>query len=175
MILGAGGALSMSDGSGGAVFGTSTAVTSATVGAGGSSVGCGGAFFQLDVDGQVSSLVASCQDTIPAAQVPYGEVMVVASSETLLIEGCLTQANRSKGVVASLNGALKPGTYTSGVMGYADGTGTVSGGPFEMNISQFGPVGGLIVGSFQLTTFGDAGPLHMVEGKFAVCRLPDNT
>jgi len=155
-------------------FQTGTAVVGAsttTVGAGGSTTtGCIGTFFQLTTGTETVMLESSCTRQSPPLPVPFGQEFNGGPSTnpgTLTIDGCVSSATNSQGVVVSAPAAFAPGTYMVSSAGVFTGQGTVdlSG---TLQIETFGPVGGTITGSFEL----GQGQL-MTVGKFIVCRAPD--
>lgn len=154
-------------GAGGSIAGMS--------GAGGSSTSCSGWFFDLVVDGATSSLTSSCSYAAPLAPTPFG---VMRLDGVLLFEACASDSASSQGVsgfIDAKGGVNGPGTYTLGGLEYTGTDGLASGdasGGFQVIITQLGPVGGLIDGSLQMTVL-ENGATHMVQGTFALCRVPD--
>lgn len=176
VTTGVGGAASV--GAGGGVVGTGiSASASATVGAGGSSAACPAGNFGLAVDGAVVSLDFSCLAGGPPVPVPFMQVSAGGPPpgyEGIVIEGCATPDMVSQGITFTTDNVYGPGTFTSGALTYTDASGmsytAVTG--FEWIIYEFAPVGSLVVGSFEgMVTNGNV--THDVQGKYAVCRLPD--
>jgi hypothetical protein len=180
---GAGGAVGTSVGAG-TSFGptgvggsqTVTTVSTTTAGVGGSTTAnCGGGtFFQMVIDDEPAlSLLSSCFDAdigAPALPVPFGQETLGGASSNpgeFDLEGCVSSATNSPGIVVSASGAVAPGTYMVGgsELFTAQGTTDLFG---TLTLDQVGPVGGTITGSFEV----GQGPL-MVQGKFAVCRAHD--
>jgi hypothetical protein len=171
---GVGGAPSASGGVGGGVLTTTSASTSATVGAGGSSASCGGWYFELTVDNAVMPLSSSCSADMPPVPLPFAQVWESGPApgyEGLFIDGCATPSAQSLGIIVSVDSAAGPGTYLATVVYHDPWNGLVSG--FQATIDQFGPVGSLIVGSFQGTLVDGSVVVHSVYGKFSLCRAPD--
>jgi hypothetical protein len=183
---GAGGAVSMSASAGVGAGGAGTGAmgagagvgTSATVGAGGSTVGCSGGYVELTIDGDDVMLGSSCTGDIPPVTVPFGRVVeggVGVPYQDLSVEACATSAFYSQGVIVVIDDETGTGEYGMGSVVYDDAQGvmwsSVAGG-FKATVSQFGPVGALIVGTFA-ETITNANVTHLLQGKFSVCRLPD--
>jgi hypothetical protein len=75
----------------------------------------------------------------------------------------------SQGVELLVPGAFSPGMYMS-LLSYIDHSGTTMPNIAALvDIAQIGPVGGSILGDFQVQLPNG----HNLSGKFEVCRLPD--
>ena len=139
-----------------------------TVGAGGSSGSCDGWYFNLTVAGTTTPLEFGCAwGGPPPLPVPFAQVLVGdPNTAGLVVEACETPTPSSLGVTFATADAFGPGTYTTG--SYAGSSQwVISGGlPFSLTLSEVGPVGDLVVGSFQEGT---------VQAQFSVCRAPDAT
>jgi hypothetical protein len=179
-IGGAGGAVSMSASTGVGPGGAGSGVmgTSATVGAGGSTAGCSGGYVDLTSDGDDVALGSSCTGDIPPVKVPFGRVFEGGAGvpyQDLSVEACASSAFYSQGVIVVIDAETGTGAYGSGSVVYDDAQqvmwSSVAGG-FEATVTQFGPVGGLIVGTFQ-ETIASGNVTHLLQGKFSVCRVPD--
>jgi hypothetical protein len=166
---GVGGATGAGGGSG-----TTTGVSSsASTGAGGSSTGCGVGAFEMTIQGPSTamdlSLTSSCINHIAPVAVPFGLEVSGSKGRELIIVGCVSAATNSQGVVITAHpDAFIVGTYPSQLI-YTDASATMVTVGAGLTISEIGPVGGFVVGSFgAMLPSGDT-----LAGKFEVCRTPN--
>jgi hypothetical protein len=152
----------------GSADGATLGAGGSTLDAGGPRASCAGWYFNLTVAGAVTPLEFGCAwGGPPPLPTPFAQALVGdPSSAGIVVEACETSSPSSLGVSFATSDAFVPGTYTTG--SYAgDSQWVISGGlPFSLTLSDVGPVGGLVEGSFQYGT---------VQAQFSVCRAPDAT
>ncbi len=173
--VGAGTTTTSTTGAGGA---STTTTTTTTVGAGGGPTCVG--FMAVLLDGAgLPPFSSSCSmggEPPPPLSTPLGEVLGSGSSASTFIDGCASEAPQAQGVFMAFEGE-GAGTYQPPKAFYVDPSGATCGADSTatmLTIDTFGPVGGMITGFFTMAVFDNVMGEHKVEGKFSVCRVPDN-
>ena len=169
---------SASVGAGGATTGTTG---SASTGAGGAGAGCGGGWhFELVVDGVETSLTSNFSFEVPTLplSVPFATLVNPGGpDESMLIDAAGGPADPNALIGIGASDAYGPGAYIVGYETLRTADGTVLGifDDDAIMLSELGPVGGYVGGTFHASASTDGVHKHDVQANFRVCRAPDST
>ena len=143
--------------------------------------GCVGSLTVTIDNGAPTNWGASCAGTYGASYSATAAGWIFAGGpppgfEALDIAGCASSVAGSTGLTLSITNAMGPGNYMMGTAQYTDPMGGVwsqPGGPFNVTVTAFNPVGGSIDGKFSVGLSKGGNAAHLLDGTFHACHVVD--